>query len=907
MASHYNFTDTNKIDIYSKSLDNSLEVIQLKKLCKSKKIRFEEPKKFYNGKKASVAIVRKCCDILIDVTFNQPYIEYQDVPKCEQVSYFCNGQIKPITRRKVKEIEPSDLRIELYNNGFVCDGIKYIEYKRSASRARQGSTLFIRADLYNEMMKWSHMGLSFEKDEQVDLTSLRAYEALTMSGIESTVNIDTKTILMIEDATSTFTAMVSSTEINNNQLITATKDCQITNTIWDGQSLLDVSIFDEAGYTNQGMMLLRNRFYKSCAFNTNLQQWFKDNNIDVVYDMFGCEHKASDIMMITTPSSLKLFKFAYKIGSKQECFDFWVKNAGSKFGIVKTEHSSKFNEVNQLAYQYINSLPLTESDIDALYGEFERNYINNIRYDDQAFLNHIGIKDDSSTHSHFYNDLVSINPEILKTQELKNWRYSIINHYKERLKKGKIKLTETDYCTVVGNPFEMLQASILPTGKQTDIDNMIHPLEGWQISCNAYDNGFELAGFRSPHICSGNVVHCTNIIDDNISQYFNFSKNIAVLNSINTDFLNRGQGSDFDSDSYEFTSNHIIVEKAKECQQFPTPVNNTGGGYTRQLQNNSSFKADVDNKLSENKIGEIVNLSQVLNSYYWDYLYQGTDKTLLDEIYDDISKLSTLSQIELDRAKKGYTLDTAKCLKSIRKKPYIKKGEKLKSFRAINSNIQAEIETACKLWLLSTSQCTDVTEAEETAKQIKTQEKFLQYCQSESVNILKEKYNADSFCVFSNKVQIRPLFFSGLGANNSNNPYIYQKMHCPMDMLVELINTDKKVRSTKNTKTIPMMDFLIDTPVESVNKRQLAKLREIVEQVSKTSNTNSQNNLFEEYSESLQKLKINQATVYHLLKLTYGAKTNSKFTYGGTTKRYTIKMLYSIAPDTVISCFKKAV
>ena len=822
MASHYNFNDTNNMDIYSKSLDNSLEVIQLKRLCKSKKVKFEEQKKFYSGKKASVAIVKKCCDILIDVTFNQSYIEYQDVPKSEQVNYFSNGQIKPITRRKVKEVEPSDLRIELYNNGFLCDGIKYVEYKRSASRARQGSTLFIRADLYNDMMKWSHMGLSFEQDEQVDLTSLRAYEALTMSGIENTVNINPKSILMIDDATSTFTAKVSSTEIDDDQLVTTTKDCEITNTIWDGQSLLDVSVFDEAGYTNQGMMLLRNRFFKSCAFNTNLQQWFKDNNVDIVYDMFGCEHKATDILMITTPSSLKLFKFAYKIGTKHECLNFWVKNADKRFGVVKTEHSSKFNDVNQLAYQYINSLPLTECDVDALYGEFERNYINDIRSDDQVFLNHIRIKDDSSTHSYFYNDLVSINPEILKTQELKNWRYNIVNHYKERLKKGKIKLAETDYCTVVGNPFEMLQASILPTVQQTDINHMTHPISGWQISCNAYDNEINLAGFRSPHICSGNVVYCTNIIDDNISKYFNFSKNIAVLNSIDTDFLNRGQGSDFDSDSYEFTANPIIVTKAKECQKFPTPVNNTGGGSSRKLLNNSNDKADIDNKLSENKIGEIVNLSQVLNSYYWDYMYHGADKTLLDEIYDDISKLSTLSQIELDRAKKGYTLNTAKCLKSISKKTYIQKGEKLKSFRVINSSVQAEIETACKMWLISTFQCEDDTEAERMAKKLKVQEEFLLYCQNADVNILKEKYNADTFCIFNSKVQIRPLFFNGLGASNNTSPYIYQAMYCPMDILVELINSDKKVRSTKNTKTIPMVDFLIDAPVGSVNKRQLS-------------------------------------------------------------------------------------
>ena len=35
-----------------------------------------------------------------------------------------------------------------------------------------------------------------------------------------------------------------------------------------------MSEFERAGYADKGMMLLRNRFFKVCAFNTNLQKWF---------------------------------------------------------------------------------------------------------------------------------------------------------------------------------------------------------------------------------------------------------------------------------------------------------------------------------------------------------------------------------------------------------------------------------------------------------------------------------------------------------------------------------------------------------------------------------------------------------------------------------------------------------
>ena len=35
------------------------------------------------------------------------------------------------------------------------------------------------------------------------------------------------------------------------------------------------------------MMLLRNRFFKTCAFNTNLQKWFEDNNIKEIRQLAG--------------------------------------------------------------------------------------------------------------------------------------------------------------------------------------------------------------------------------------------------------------------------------------------------------------------------------------------------------------------------------------------------------------------------------------------------------------------------------------------------------------------------------------------------------------------------------------------------------------------------------------------
>lgn len=83
--------------------------------------------------------------------------------------------------------------------------------------------------------------------------------------------------------------------------------------------------------------------------------------------------------------------------------------------------------------------------------------------------------------------------------------------------------------------------------------------------------------------------------------------------------------------------------------------------------------ADLDDKTSNNKIGEIVNLSQELNSLLWDMIAKSGESVenqyeYIKEIYYDVCQLDVLSNIEIDKAKKEYPVDTTAELKRMRKK-----------------------------------------------------------------------------------------------------------------------------------------------------------------------------------------------------------------------------------------------
>ena len=101
-------------------------------------------------------------------------------------------------------------------------------------------------------------------------------------------------------------------------------------------------------------MLLRNMFFKSCCFNCNLQEWFRDNGITRVDQLqgFTLAESIDEVKLITTPNSIKFLKF----GSEEA----WLNHIPHTFGIVKHEKKTHYFEGSsvQSHYQLLNTLQL---------------------------------------------------------------------------------------------------------------------------------------------------------------------------------------------------------------------------------------------------------------------------------------------------------------------------------------------------------------------------------------------------------------------------------------------------------------------------------------------------------------------------------------------------------------------
>lgn len=588
--------------------------------------------------------------------------------------YYENGMYKAKSNIPILN-SVANIREELYENGFLCDGIKYVRFKRSAGSSRVGKCLFIDERLYRQMHRWEMCGIKVKKGQDIDLAALEPYIALTLSSIIDTIEIHPENILVVEDYKSVFKDRVVATRFIDGRLISKVEDVEISNSIWDGQSLMDRSVFLDFQKQQQknnpdarehGMLLLRARFFKSCCFNANIQQWFADNGITDVGQLNGetIAKRIEDIKLITTTSSIKYVKF----GKLED----WLNTLESTFGVVKHEKPTHFfdGRMVQTHYQLLNTLQMT-------YGEVEQlvkpslDYAQLIKTDPEVLRYHIKFHyrpegfSNVIPHSLFSrNDIIfkllGINNDFAQTKLYDQFRKDLLKSYVSKLRQGHI-LVNGNYCTICGNPIEMLKQSI-------GIFDGSSIIENGTVHCTRFENHKELLGSRSPHVTIGNILVTKNVLRPEINRYMNPTKEIVYINSINENILERLSGADFDSDTLMLTDNRILVQAAKRNYDFfPVPTKLVESAI-HQRKYTDIDKADLDIKTSVNKIGEIINLSQELNSILWDRLYHGASIDDVMELYCDIAQLDVMSNLEIDSAKRENPADNTFELQCLKKK-----------------------------------------------------------------------------------------------------------------------------------------------------------------------------------------------------------------------------------------------
>ncbi len=587
-------------------------------------------------------------------------------------------------------LSTSDLRNRLYENGFTMlnakgNPVEYVRYKRSAGMSRVGKCWFIRKEMYKKMMAWSDFSPGSSKiDTELkkfgltlipDQVAHEAYTALTLSTTEDTIEISLDSILFMKDIKGYTYPKAVYVKSENGNITAGYEEVEISSVLWDGEALLDESVFEQAGRNDKGMMLLRNRWFKSCAFNTKLQEWFNENRIKDISQLngFTLAGDISQVKMAVTESSLKFLKMFD--GEFEDKIRFWVehiKNSGGNiFGIVKSEKPTKFmgGEYVRTSYQLINTVNITEGEAKALIepvNEFKRNLRNDYRCM-KYYLDEFR-SDDSDLEFNpllYKKKLVSRfldkYPEFAETKMYYGFRNDIIREINNSVKHGKLLVHGTN-AVLFGNGQEFLKATIKP--KYCSHRQIHNKTEYAWIYSSYFKHQNRILCARSPHITMGNIM-----VGDNhflpYRHYFNLTESIVCVDAVDSPIQHCLNGCDYDSDVMLISDNNILSQAAlRDYGSFPVPFN----GIEFDKTENRSL-AEIDRLISENKIGEIVNLSQKLNTIYWSII-NTPDISILspEELYKDICILAVLSNTEIDKAKRIYKVDVDSVLDELKAK-----------------------------------------------------------------------------------------------------------------------------------------------------------------------------------------------------------------------------------------------
>ena len=571
---------------------------------------------------------------------------------------------KDLYQKKSKEA----IREEFYRNGVdvtytttnkqgevvKAEKIHYRMLYRSTGKAKAGSCMFISDRLYKKAHNFLYMGIKLPKNN-APIVEASAYVSLVASSVVDKICINPKNILILEDVDSFFRTNVVSEETNENKECFAKtiKDYQVKNTLFDGQALIDKSIFPSWG---NGYILLRHHMCKTAAFKADIKAFFKDYfgeeyNQATVVDMFGNEHYAKDIQMITTDNAMKWLKFDIS-------YEYWCERVnmnGNMFGIVKTAHKSKFGEVQRMSYQMINSLDVG---IMKNVSKVSREYIMSLKSDDDVFLQYLR---DNTNFANDFDVLVALceqNPDFIRCDYFIERRRKIIKGYIHKFKTGKV-IQEGDNLVMVGSPYAMLLHAV---GEDVEKDDTLKGRDG-AIECytKRFPPNLQLAGFRNPHNGKNNILSLYNVDSEKLDKYFDIGQQCVAVNCIHTDLQDRANGCDFDSDSIYCTNQVDIAQYAKYCyKHYPTIVNNIPkekNCYT----NSMADYALIDNNLSHSQlaIGESSNLAQLALTYTYNYD---------DQKYKDyVCILSVLAQVSIDSAKRRYDIDIANEIRRIKR------------------------------------------------------------------------------------------------------------------------------------------------------------------------------------------------------------------------------------------------
>lgn len=516
-----------------------------------------------------------------------------------------------------------------YKNGFVVNGIKYVELFGTTGGIKNSTILYVNQDIFGELTERIDAG----RNQNIEMipAKLQAYMALTASN-DIALGLKPR-ILVVNDVITHYTdevlrlENVDDVDENGEQLpptIKYIKDEAIELNACDGCSVMTPefatkinnvlnNIDDEpiSGVCVRGLP-----FVKGMLFPFDFVEFAeKVAHTYEVTDFYGIKRDIRDYDIILTES---MFKLANAYSSTEEYMSY-VEKYNYNFSVSKTAplHNDVIRTTN---YQFLQSYELSDEDIaelvkptlDNIKDIMGMNPYKSILYMMGTHLSENLSLDDLTNNNEFYSNYylqaLMIAPEIMINDTCV--RNKIYKNIKERINSAKLGVLDIhSHFSIVGGDLYGLCQNIFGL----EVTGLLKANEVYNYTWHS-QNTKEIMCFRAPMSVHNNIRKLNISYNEDANYWFRYIKTCTLVNSWDTT-CQALDGMDFDADLMFESDNSVLIRNFR-----PLPV-------IECIQKKSSKKI-VERKdmhkatykvLGKNDIGTITNRITAMTSLMAQY------------------------------------------------------------------------------------------------------------------------------------------------------------------------------------------------------------------------------------------------------------------------------------------------
>lgn len=556
----------------------------------------------------------------------------------------------------------------ILNEGFTYNGIHYLRFGKSASQGKNGETVFVCDEIFDELYKITQM------DVEVDECVISKYEAQRCLPFSSCT--------LIHNYMPNIVIIGEYEKVLENQLIkyvverrrefvdknTGKKKTYNAREIEEGYKDLKISPFDGCGCHEHEFMKnistqlrldydvvgvqVRLPFVKGYSVYVPFREILKEWGYEYITDIYGNKHHIDDIDCIWNTSMFKGHKiFKNKYGSNA-----WIEYMNTinkyqfKLGISKYSHHIKnLNKYTRMNFQYLQCLDLWNPKyIDCFENKDMLNYdildenndgkiIQLAKYTTSLFeriikgdkfytYKFMGINNTEDYEAESkYLEAALINDVMLKDPAVKQFIYRKLKKSIDEAKVGKIYCPGF-YHTGVGDMIGYLQYAVglEPVGC----------LGERELYSGNFDSG-DIISFRSPLVDSSEVNKVKIVHNEITKKWFEHFKqqDIVMFNMYDISAPQQG-GADFDGDIFLLCNEPIVID-SKIDKHIIIDIEDKVTAKSKKYTKENLVEYEIMTR--DSRIGEITNCATSIENKY-------TTNEEIKELHSNYSSLLRIFQ-----------------------------------------------------------------------------------------------------------------------------------------------------------------------------------------------------------------------------------------------------------------------